>query len=133
VNTVREIPPESRKAAAELVRAWGFPRPIFWPEWRDSVWITDVPQTGIAWLQPGTEEGWYFLHAQLKPESGVDRSLRMPAGDVMAAIRTTAGLIGATRVYAALGGSRPGWRRWLMRSRWFDKEDELGPYMDLEG
>lgn len=130
---VREIPQEQRKLAALKVVAWGFPRPVTWAEIADGVWITDEPQTGIAWLSKWIEEGHYVLHAQLAPAEGEVRRVRLPTLEVLAAIRTTAGLLGAKRVYAALGADRPGWQRVLLRSGLFEKQDECGPYMALEG
>lgn len=127
---IREIPADERKLAALKAIAWGFPRPIEWREWADGVWITDEPQTGIAWLVKGPlHENHWLLHAQTAPHTGV----RLPSPDVLRAIRVTAGLLGATRVYAGLGEMRPGWRRWLMRSGFFEKQDAVGPWMDLEG
>lgn len=125
---IREIPPEQRKLAALKCVSWGFPRQITWAEIADGIWITDEPQTGIAWLVKWIGEGHYALHAQLAPHEGV----RLPSLEVIRAIRVTAGLIGAKRVYAALGEARPGWQKLLMRSGLFEKQDAQGCYMDLE-
>jgi hypothetical protein len=46
-------------------------------------------------------------------------------------IRTLGGLLGASRVYAPLGPTRPGWQRYLMRYGGFEKRDALGPYFEL--
>lgn len=126
---IREIPAESRKFAAVKAIAWGFPRQITWAEIADGVWITDEPQTGIAWLTRWVEEGHWALHAQLAPHDGV----RLPSLEVLSAIRITAGLIGAKRVYACGTNDRCGWQRYLLRSGLFEKRDEWGPYMNLEG
>lgn len=125
---VREIPQDQRRLAALKVVAWGFPRVVTWAEWSDGVWITDEPQTGIAWLAKWVGENHWVLHAQLAPHAGT----RLPSLEVLSAIRVTASLLGARRVYAALGAERPGWQRLLLRSGLFEKSDECGPYMDLE-
>lgn len=125
---IREIPLEARPAAAGLARSWGFPRLITWAEVHDGIWITDHPQTGVAWMTRGIEENHWMLHAMPSPHTG----LRLPCDETMRSIRVTACLIGATRLYAPLGPDRPGWQRWLMQSGWFEQRDVVGPYMDLE-
>lgn len=120
---------DKRWHAAGIVQKWGFPRPVTWSEVEEGFWLTDEPQTGIAWLVRGIEENHWNLHAMPAPHTG----LLLPCDETMRAIRVTAGLLGARRVYAALLDQRPGWQRWLLKTGWFEKRDELGPYMDLEG
>lgn len=127
--TVREILGDARFEAARLVASWGFPRPIELGEIRTGVWLRNVPQTGIVWLVEGpiTPRHW-CLHAMPDPSCSGVQLLRP---EVFMAIRTVAGLLGAQRVYAPLGSTRPGWARYLGRRCGFDQVDALGPFYEL--
>lgn len=127
--TVRQIPEADRYAAAQTVRDWGFPRPIELSEIRAGFWVRSVPETGILWLVEGpiTPTHW-CVHAMPHPEHRGE--FLQPR--VFELIRTLGGLLGATRVYAPLGSTRPGWCRYLQRHGGFDQVDSLGPYFNLE-
>jgi hypothetical protein len=126
--TVRQIPESDRYAAAQRVREWGYPRPIELSEIRAGFWVRDVPERGILWLTEGPiVAGHWCVHAQPHP----DHTQQFLEPRVFELIRTLGGLLGASRVYAPLGSTRPGWQRYLMRYGGFEKRDELGPYFEL--
>lgn len=123
---VRQIPSGE---AATLVAQWGYPRPIELHELRTGYWMTDVPQTGVVWLVEGPiVPGHWMVHVCTPP--GMPSTLTRH-GEVFQLIRWVAGLLGATRVYAPLGSTHPGWARYLQRCGGFDRNDGLGPYFDL--
>lgn len=126
--TIRQIPEADRYAAAQMVREWGFPRPVELSEIRTGFWVRSVPETGILWLVEGPiTPGHWCVHAMPHPEHS--KEFLQPR--VFELIRTLGGLLGATRVYAPLGSTRPGWCRYLMRRGGFEKIDGLGPFFEL--
>lgn len=125
---VRQVPVEERDALAAKMVEWGFPRPITLDERRHGFWVTSAPQVGVLFFCEGPlEAGTWMLHAQPHP----DHRGEFLRPEVYQLIRTVAGLLGARRLYAPLGGTRPGWQKFLMRYGGFEKQDGIGPYMDL--
>jgi len=126
--TVRPIPPEQVPAAAEQVAKWGYPQPVGVTALRHGYWITDVPQTGILWFVEGPIElGHWCVHVCVAPAHRLRRAFDP---EVYVLIRTVAGLLGASRLYAPLGTLYPGWARFL-RTRGFDQQDAIGLFYDL--
>lgn len=122
---IRELPDiRSRRAAAALAVAWGYPRPITELELQTGFWFS-TPD-GIAWLIWGVREGELHMHGARRPEARPSVISRELTKQVLAAAKE----IGAKRVTQPLGPPDAGIKRLWVRAGW--TLDEYGmPFMEV--
>lgn len=129
----------SRRAAAALAVAWGYPRPVTWAEIVEGRWFS-TPD-GIGWLVLGCTEGTVHMHGIGRPGAP-----RVISPELTAAVIEAAREMGARRVYQPLplqetlapeldrllaqAERAPALRELWRRAGWH-KADELGPYLEV--
>lgn len=114
----------SRRAAAALAVAWGYPRAVTELEVRAGRWWS-TPD-GVGWLIWGVAPHTVHMHGIGRP--GAQRVI---CPELTQVVIEAARSMGATRVYQPLLSQYPALERLWRRAGWV-KRDVIGPYQEVE-
>lgn len=113
----------TRRAAAALAVAWGYPRAVTELEIRAGRWWTTA--NGVAWLIWGISKGEVHMHGVGRPGAR-----RVISSELTRLVLEAARGMGARRVYQPLLDQYPALERLWRRAGW-TKRDAVGPYMEV--